>query len=621
MRDTNKLRGSTINISLSGKISVLSIFLLAWISLPVFSQERAKDTVAIDEIVVTGTPDRVNKNMIPMAVTIVRQDAIANSGETSVLPALNGRVPGLFVTERGVTGFGVSAGAAGQITIRGVGGNPTTGVLMLIDGHPQFQGIFGHPLADSYVTSDVSRVEVIRGPASILYGSNAMGGVINLITNKQYALGWHGNADLAIESYHTQKYMASGGYNHNKISVFASVNHDQTEGHRPNADFNITNGYCKLGYALASNLKASADFSIARFHASDPGPDTTGASPGRKIDITRGYTAFTLEQNGEKFTGSARLFYNFGEHQISDGFHSTDADYGLKLIETAKLFPGNRISIGVDYDRYGGMAENENTVVFKDTMIHDLGIYSLIQQTLFDKLTIDAGIRLQDHSVYGKVWVPAAGFAFRFTPTLTWKGSVSKGFRSPTLQELFIWNHNPYLLPEKVMSYESGILTSLSDNRLTVEFTAYYLNGTNMIINVPMEGLRNAGEVKNKGIELAISAKPAANLEMNLSYSYIDMKKPVYATPRNQLFTECNYLWNKFRFNINADWVEHLDTDPSSGEHFQTYWLVNARLTYQLFRFASVYAGAENLLNEKYETILYYPMPGITALAGLRFRF
>lgn len=603
------------------QISVFILLMLIGSFFPVFSQEIARDTLALDEVVVTGTPDRVNKNMIPMAVTIVGKNAIENSGETSVLPALNGRVPGLFVTERGVTGFGVSAGAAGQITIRGVGGNPTTGVLMLIDGHPQFQGIFGHPLADSYVTSDVSRVEVIRGPASILYGSNAMGGVINLITNKQYSQGWHGNANLAMESYHTQKYMASVGYNHNKLSVFASVNHDQTEGHRPNADFTISNGYIKLGYALSSNLKASADFSLAGFRASDPGPDTAGASAGSKIDITRGYTAFTLEQDGEKFSGSTRLFYNFGEHHISDGFHSTDADYGLKLIETAKLFTGNRISLGVDYDRYGGMAEIENAVVFKDTMIHDLGLYGLVQQTFFGKLTLDAGLRLQDHSVYGKVWVPAAGFAYRFTPTLTWKGSASKGFRSPTLQELYIWNHNPNLNPEQVMCYETGVLKSFRDDRLTLELTGYVLNGKNMIVNVPMQGLQNAGEVNNKGVELVINSRLLTNLEFNLSYSYIHMKKAVYATPRNQLFFECNYHLDKFRFNVNADWVDHLDTDPSSNVHFQSYLLMNTRASFDLFRFASVYAGLENLLNANYETILYYPMPGITALAGIRFRF
>jgi len=69
----------------------------------------------------------------------------------------------------------VANGTAGQISIRGIGVNPTTGVLILIDGHPQYMGIMGHPLADSYVASDAERVEVIRGPGSLLYGSNAMG--------------------------------------------------------------------------------------------------------------------------------------------------------------------------------------------------------------------------------------------------------------------------------------------------------------------------------------------------------------------------------------------------------------------------------------------------------------
>jgi outer membrane receptor for ferrienterochelin and colicin len=165
-----------------------------------------------------------------------------------LLPILNGRVPGLFVTERGVTGFGVAQGSAGQISIRGIGGNPTTGVLILIDGHPQFMGIMGHPLSDSYVASDAERVEVIRGPASILYGTNAMGGVINIITKKQTQEGVHGNARLSYGSFNTQKYMASGGFKKEKFSAYISVNHDQTDGHRPNSDFKITNGYVKLGY-------------------------------------------------------------------------------------------------------------------------------------------------------------------------------------------------------------------------------------------------------------------------------------------------------------------------------------------------------------------------------------
>lgn len=82
-------------------------------------------------------------------------------------------------------GYGVSNGAAGGISLRGIGGSPTTGLLVLIDGHPQYMGLMGHPIADAYQSMLAEKVEVVRGPASVLYGSNAMGGVINIVTRRQ----------------------------------------------------------------------------------------------------------------------------------------------------------------------------------------------------------------------------------------------------------------------------------------------------------------------------------------------------------------------------------------------------------------------------------------------------
>ena len=84
-------------------------------------------------------------------------------------------------------GYGVSTGGSGQMSMRGIGGPaqaglPTTGLLVLIDGHPQYMGLMGHPIADAYQSMLVERVEVVRGPASVLYGSNAMGGVVNIVT-------------------------------------------------------------------------------------------------------------------------------------------------------------------------------------------------------------------------------------------------------------------------------------------------------------------------------------------------------------------------------------------------------------------------------------------------------
>ncbi|MDP4275066.1 MAG: TonB-dependent receptor, partial [Bacteroidota bacterium] len=486
---------------------------------PVLNAQGKKDTIKtvnLDEVVVTGTPVKVNKNNVPMSVSVISRQQISESDESALLPILNGRVPGLFVTERGITGFGVSGGGTGQITMRGIGGDPTTGVLILIDGHPQFMGIFGHPLSDSYIASDVEKVEVIRGPASILYGSNAMGGVINIITRKQNLENFHGDARIIYGSYNTQKYMASGGYKKDKFSVFASFNNDQTDGHRSHSGFRENNGYIKLGYDINSHITTCADFNLTKFKATDPGPDTVNAVYGATQNITRGYGAFTIDNDYQKFSGTVKAFYNFGKHNFTDGFKSNDANYGMNISESARLFKGNSITLGGDYTNYGGKATTTDaegtTTTYVDTTLYEIGVYGFVQQTLFDKFTLNAGIRLQDNKVYGKEWIPSGGFAYHLGSSTTWKASIGKGFRSPTLREFFMWNHNPKLNPEKVMNYETGIRQSFLQRKLNVELTGFIVKGDNLIVTGYMGKLYNGSKINNKGIEFSADALPIKNL-------------------------------------------------------------------------------------------------------------
>lgn len=607
-------------------ILLVSSFITSGLANLINGQDISKDTLRIDEVVVTGTPVKINRNNVPMSVSVVSQAQLNESSESAVLPVLSGQVPGLFVTERGVTGFGVSAGSAGQITIRGIGGNPTTGVLMLIDGHPQFMGIMGHPLPDSYVTSDIERVEVIRGSGSVLYGSNAMGGVINLITKKQTKDGFHGSSRLMYGSYNTQKYMLSGGYKKDKLSIYISGNHDQTDGHRPNSEFRITNGYSKVGYDLNDHVKLNADFSLAKFKSQDPGPDTLNAKKGEAIDITRGYTSFTAENDFDKASGAAKIFYNFGEHNITDGFHSTDHNYGLNLFESLKLIDGNTITLGLDYMNFGGLVENLKAmggkgIVFADTTVYELGYYGFVQQTFAKKLTLNAGLRLQHNQVYGNEWIPSAGLAYRTSETTTLKASYSKGFRSPTIRELFLWGPNPKLQPETVFNYEAGMLKSFCERKLNIELTGFLVKGDNLIVTVPMKGLLNAGQVENKGIEFSADANPSTKLSFHAAYSYIHMKSPVYATPEHQLFISSRYRLNKTSFTLSLQHVANLDTDPSAKTHFEDFTLINARIAQCICRFAEVFANADNLLNQKYEQNRYYTMPGTTLFAGLNLNF
>ena len=581
-----------------------------------------KDTINIKEVIITGTLTQINRNNTPLAVSVMDRKQIEEGNETAILPMLSGRVPGLFVTERGVTGFGLATGSAGQITMRGIGGNPTTGVLMLIDGHPQFMGLMGHPLPDSYVASDVERVEVIRGPASILYGSNAMGGVINIITRKQVHEGLYGDARLLLGSYNTWKQAVSGGMKKNKFSTFVSFNHDKTDGHRPSSDFEIVNGYIKLGYEFNEHIKADADFSIAKFNAQDPGPDTLHAVSGSRMDITRGYASVAISDEFQKISGAIKFYNNFGEHTISDGFHSKDMNNGINLYQTLKLAEGSNLSFGADFAKYGGKAENTlamngKGIQFADTTVREAGIYAFMQQTLFQKLTLNGGMRLQNHSVYGSEWIPSAGFAWQLSSLTTWRASFSKGFRSPTIRELYMWNHNPNLQPERIYSYETGLAHTFLQNKLKVELTGYIVNGDNLIVTGAMGNLYNTGKINNKGVELSINARPVKNVELLLSYSYINMEVPLLATPKNNLFLSGTYRWQKFRFNCSFQQISDLNNDATGKVNLISYSLLNAKTAWSLNRHLELTLSGENLLGESYAPNRYYPMPLTTVFAGI----
>jgi len=165
-------------------------------------EESEERTVVIDEkkpieeAVVTGTRNETDIRHLPFTVSVVGRSQIEQSHEVSLLPILSEQVPGLFVTQRAMMGYGVSEGAAGGISMRGLSGGSGR-MMVLIDGHPQYMGLMGHPISDAYQSFLAERVEVLRGPASMLYGSNAMGGVINIVTRRMQDDGVRTNAHVA----------------------------------------------------------------------------------------------------------------------------------------------------------------------------------------------------------------------------------------------------------------------------------------------------------------------------------------------------------------------------------------------------------------------------------------
>jgi len=613
------------------KRDLILVIAILIISKPGYSQQEKsilKDTININEVIITGSKTSVNRNNVPLTVSVVSKEKIESSSESALLPVLSEQVPGLFVTERGITGFGVSTGSAGQISLRGIGGSPNTQVLVMLDGNPQFMGIMGHPLPDAYIASDIEKVEVIRGPASTLYGTNAMGGVINIITKEQKEDGFKANSRLMYGSYNTQKYMINAGYKKNGLSVFASFNHDQTDGHRDSSDFKINNGYIRVGYDINRNFKINGDLSIANFDGTDPGPESGNA--GSTYDITRGMGAVALDNKFDKSSGSVRFFYNFGEHNISDGFHSIDKNYGIIFYQGFNLFKGNTITIGTDYKKYGGIAENLKAmngdgIVFGDTTVWEMAGYAYVQQELFTKLTLNAGFRLEHNSTFGNEPVPTGGLAYHPTTKTTLKASVSKGFRSPTIRELYLWTPaNANLQPERMMNYEIGVLQNLFQNKVSVELTLFKANGDNLIQTVmsstgPQN--QNSGKFSNTGIEFAGSFKPVNMLSINATYSYISIKEPIVAAPEQQLNLSGTYKWNKFNFNLSAQYINNLYIQVTPQEVKNSYTLLNSRISYMFNKYFDIFIKGENLTNKKYYINYGYPMPGIIVFGGINLHF
>jgi len=625
------------------KAPLIAIISISWI-LELFPQSLS-DTLALDEVLVTGTKVEVARKNIPLTISQVPREIFEQAPETALLPVLSEEVPGLFITERGVTGFGVATGAAGQLNMRGLGGNPTTQVLILLDGHPQFMGLMGHHLPDAYVSSDAERVEVIRGPASFLYGSNAFGGVINIITKKQNQDGLEANARLQYGSFNTQKYMASIGYKKKKFNVFASFNHDQTDGHRDTSDFKISNGYLKAAYRFSEHWNLMVDFNLAGYETADPG--MTGAPAGERIDILRGKTSLSLDNKSELLEGAFKLYYNFGDHDISDGWHSVDRMMGVMIYQGLKLLPGNTITLGLDYMNYGGqgspiitvLRNEDGTVIMPPTFelspvndtwidMSNTGIYTTVQQQLWDQLTLNGGLRYEMNSTYGNEWIPQGGISWNPSSFTNLKATVSKGYRAPSLRELYLFPPaNDNLEPERMISYELGWRQQWGKGLIKTEFNAFVNQGKNLIVLVPPAApppprYQNSGEFNNKGIEFMINYASPKGIGLHANYTFIHMKTPLPGTPGQNLFASIAYQYKKWQFRTKLQSIFKLYNETGAGVEVveKDYQLLGVRIAYQVTSFLDLYLAGNNLLDQTYQINFGYPMPGINVMGGLNLK-
>lgn len=602
-------------------------------------------TYRMDEVVVTGTRQETDVRHLSQTVSIIGRSQIENSLQPSLLPVLTEQIPGLFVTSRGIMGYGVSNGAAGSISLRGLSGGSGR-LMVMIDGHPQYAGIFGHPISDAYQSFLAERVEVLRGPASVLYGSNAMGGVVNIVTRKMQEDGVNTNFHASYGSYNTLETELTNRIRKGRFSSVISGSYNRTDGHRADMEFEQYGGYAKLGYEITDTWNLRGDVNVTHFNASYPGPVNAPLLDGDQR-ITRGMTSFAIENKYEKTSGALSFFYNWGDHWINDGytpsegegpqddrFLSNDNMMGISLYQSTQFFKGNRITLGLDWFRYGGRAwneyvsgENMGTISgLVDKHEDEMAGYIDLRQDINTWLTFNAGIRIDHHSRVGTEWVPQAGVAFHLPHDIELKASASKGFRYPILREMYMFPpQNPDLQPESMWNYELAFSQRLLEGRLNYGVNLFYIDGKNLILTLPNpngSGMlnQNSGEIENSGVEISAAYRIDRHWSIDGNYSYLHMKEPVVAAPEHKLYAGANFSYARWNLSTGIQYISGLytQTEPVMTEDF-VLW--NIRASFRISRWLDIWARGENLLAQKYEINAGYPMPRTTVMAGINVNF
>lgn len=614
-------------------------------------KNRDKQPIGLQTVVVTGTKTVTDVRQLPMTITVVDWETIEAANEPSLMPVLARQVPGLFVTSRGVMGYGVSGGAAGNISFRGLSGGSAQ-MLVLVDGHPQYMGLMGHPLADVCQSYMADRVEVVHGPASVLYGSNAMGGVVNIVTRRRDKEGVNTHFDLGYGSYNTLQTAVTNEVRKGRFSSVAGGTYDRTDGHRPDMGFGQYGGTVRLGYDVSRHWNATVDVDITHFNASQPGAVT---APLRDADqwVTRGMASAAVQNNYGRSSGALTFFYNWGHHRINDGysaipdrhesplpyrFVSDDKMMGLSWYQSARLFAGNRLTVGLDYYHFGGKAYNKYVEGEKtgqrtwlvDKTQDEIAGYATMRQQVGAWLTLDAGIRADHHSGMGTEWIPQVGAVVHFPAGLDVKLSAAKGFRYPTIREMYMFPpQNPGLKPESLWDYDLSVSQRLLDGALDYSVNAFYIKGKNLIVAVPRQGATplnmNTGEVENAGVEVQAAYRLSPAWQVDGNYSYLHMAHPVVTAPKHKLFAEVVFTPQRFRLSTGLQYVNGLYTQVAmngTGEDkTENFLLWNVSGAYHVLPNLDVWVRGENLLAQRYEINAGYPMPRATVFVGLKVNF
>ena len=601
--------------------------------------EEVEEEVEMKEVVVTATRVPTLEREIGSSVTVITEEEIKAKGYTTAKDALKGTL-GLDVVSTG--------GSGGQTSVFSRGAN-SYHTLVLIDGmeamnpsQTQRQFNFANLTVDN-----IERIEIVRGPQSVLYGADAMGGVINIITK-----GWdkeptlYGGAEGG--SYSTARQFAGLGtanewadfsfaFSHIRSEGFSAADSDLPGNTEDDAWENFTVS-TRLGITPSEWLDMGVSF---RLHDGRTELDNQGG-PYQDLEDY-------LVDKQELFVrphAQVTLFDGLWEQVLAYGFatHSMafkDAPFGDSDYEGEKhevswqhnlyLHETNTLTLGIEYEK-----EAMESTFMDHESAYTYSLFVQDQIKLFDISFTTVGVRWDKHEEFGDHATFRLTQAFVFDKIgTTVKGSVGTGFRAPSLYELYGPPYfgmpvgNPNLDPEESIGWDVGAEQSLFNDRLTVGVTYFHNEFDDLIDYDFVLGYVNFDEAETWGVESFIEVFPFKDLSARVMYTYThtddDQGKPLRRRPEHKAGLNIWYRFLDERGSVNLDLLyvgERDDKDfsvsPARRLKMDDYVVVNLSGSFKVHKYVEVFARIENLFDENYEEAFGFGTPGFGVYGGVK---
>ena len=628
-------------------ISGITFFVLVSVPFSLFAQN---DEVTLEQVVVTGTRDIQDIRKIPANVTLITNEEIQESNAKTVVDVLRDKAD---VVVRDFYGTGKTA----SVDIRGFGETAPLNTLVLVNGRRVNEIDLSGVDWTQIPLDQVERIEIVRGAGSVLYGDNAVGGVINIIT-KRPEKAFSANAEAVGGSYGYNKESASVSGKWGPLSAILNASHNSTEGYRENGFLRAQDVGGKLIYDLNDNI--SFNFS-GGFHW-----DNAGFPGGLPKNLYKHYRRLTLHPDDEAETddgygalGIKAKLWDFGRietdlsyrhRNVSDSFPSYFFEdertlstwaFTPKYILEKRLFNFfNKLTLGFDYYRSDSEVKstffgfsNRQKVTKKS-----IGPYVLDEFSILDNLILSLGYRsewvtynLFQETPLGKdttrdqesAW--HVGLDYLFGKKSSAFFSFKRSFRFPVSDELIqffpVFQVNPALKPQTGYHYEAGIRHAFTD-KIEANLTLFWIDMHDEIffnpIAPPFGANENFPKTRRQGAEVGAKARPFQWLTVWGNYSYV---KPtlraepfsgndIPGVPRNKasLGTEINF-GKGFLFSATGTFVGFNFFDNGGpylisdwGNRFgrlHSYYTLDARLSYS-WKGLKAFVGINNITNQKY---------------------